>query len=96
VAAHLTSELPCQTFTIPVVAPLDGGGPISAGAHTLQLALPTAPGMQAVNVGVTVGGLVPSRVPAGEGPTVPVGLVAFGLLAAAGAALAVRRQVVAG
>jgi len=55
-----------------------------------------APGMQAVNVGVTVGGLVPSRVPAGEGPTVPAGLLAFGLLAAAGAALAVRRQVVAG
>jgi len=96
VAAHLTQNLPCQRFTIPVVAPLDGGGPISAGAHTLQLALPTAQGLQAVNVGVTVGGPVPTRVPAGEGPTVPVGLVAFGLLAAAGAAWAVRRQVVAG
>jgi len=96
VAAHLTQDLPCQRFAIPVVAPLDGGGPISAGAHTLQLALPTASGMQAVNVGVTVGGPVPARVPAGEGPMVPVGLLAFGLLAAAGAVVAVRRQVVAG
>jgi len=96
VAAHLTEDLPCQRFTIPVVAPLDGGGPVSAGAHTLQLALPTASGMQAVNVGVTVGGPVPSNVPAGEGPTVPLGLLAFGLLAAAGAVVAARRQVVAG
>jgi len=96
VAAHAVADLPCQTFTIPVVAPLDGGGPISAGAHTLQLALPTAAGMQAVNVGVTVGGLVPGSVPAGEGPTVPVGLLAFGLLAAAGAVVVARRQVVAG
>jgi len=69
---------------------------VSGGAHTLQLALPTASGMQAVNVGVTVGGPVPSRVPAGEAPAVPGGLVAFGLLAAAGAVVAVRRQVVAG
>jgi hypothetical protein len=96
VAAHRIEDLPCQTFTIPVVAPLDGGGPVSAGTHTLQLALPTASGMQAINVGVTVGGLVPSRVPAGEGPTVPAGLVGFVLLAAAGAVLAARRRVVTG
>jgi hypothetical protein len=64
--------------------------------RTLQLALPTASGMQAVNVGVTVGGLVPSRVPAGDGPSVPVGLLALGLLAAAGAVVAARRQVVTG
>jgi hypothetical protein len=96
VAAHLTAALPCQTFVIPVVAPLDGGGPISAGAHTLQLALPTASGMQAVNVGVTVGGLVPASVPAGEGPVAPAGLVAFGLLAAAGATVAARREIVTG
>jgi len=96
VAAHLTQDLPCQRFSIPVGAPLDGGGPISAGAHTLQLALPTAQGMQAVNVGVTLRGPLPGSVPAGEGPTVPVGLVAFGLLAAAGAAWAVRRQVMTG
>jgi hypothetical protein len=96
VAAHLTEDLPCQRFSVPVVAPLDGGGPVSAGAHTLQLALPTAQGMQAVNVGVTVGGPVPGSVPAGEGPTVPVGLVALGLLAAAGGLLAARRPVVTG
>jgi hypothetical protein len=95
VAAWRIEDLPCQQFTIPVVAPLDGGGPVSAGAHTLQLALPTVSGMQAVNVGVTVGGPVPASVPAGEGPVVPVGLLAFGLLAAAGAA-GVRRHAVAG
>jgi hypothetical protein len=96
VAAHLIGPGECQTFAIPVVAPLDGGGPVSAGAHTLQLALPTASGMQAVNVGVTVGGPVPTRVPAGEAPVVPAGLLAFGLLAAAGAVVAARRLVVAG
>jgi hypothetical protein len=94
VAAHRIEDLPCQTFAIPVASPLDGGGPVSAGQHTLQLALPTASGMQAVNVGVTVGGPVPASVPAGEGPAVPVGLLALGLLAAAGAGLAVRRQAV--
>jgi len=83
VAAHLTEDLPCQRFAIPVVAPLDGGGPVAAGAHTLQLALPTASGMQAVNVGVTVGGPVPARVPAGEGPAVPAGLLLAGIAAAA-------------
>ena len=95
VAAHLTEDLPCQRFSIPVVAPLDGGGPVSAGAHTLQLALPTASGMQAVNVGVTVGGPVPVSVPAGEGPA-PLGSVLIALLAAAGALLAGRRLVTAG
>jgi hypothetical protein len=83
VAAWRIEDLPCQTFAIPVASPLDGGGPISAGAHTLQLALPTASGMQAVNVGVTVGGPVPARVPAGEGPGVPAGLLLFGVAAAA-------------
>jgi Tol biopolymer transport system component len=83
VAAWRIEDLPCQTFAIPVASPLDGGGPVSAGAHTLQLALPTASGMQAVNVGVTVGGPVPARVPAGEGPGVPAGLLLFGVAAAA-------------
>jgi hypothetical protein len=94
VAAHRVTDDDCQRFLIPVIAPLDGGGPVSAGAHTLQLALPTASGMQAVNVGVTVGGPVPGSVPAGEGPAVPVRLVAFGLLAVAGAVVAVGRRVV--
>jgi hypothetical protein len=96
VAAHRVTDDDCQTFSIPVVAPLDGGGPVSAGAHTLQLALPTASGMQAVNVGVTVGGPVPASVRAGEAPALPTGLLVFGLLAAAGTGLAARRRVVAG
>jgi hypothetical protein len=100
VAAHLTEDSPCQRFSVPVVAPLDGGGPVSAGAHTLQLALPTASGMQAVNVGVTVGGPVPASVPAGEGPVaggrpgVPVGgMFALPLGLIAGGVLASRRRV---
>jgi hypothetical protein len=97
VAAHLIDGEDCQTFMIPLVAPLDGGGPVSTGAHTLQLALPTAQGMQAVNVGVTVGGRVPASVPAGEGVVpMPAWLLALALLSVAGVALAVRRQVVAG
>jgi len=96
VAAHLADDLPCQRFVIPVVSPLDGDGSVIAGAHTLQLALPTASGMQAVNVGVTVGGPVPGSVPAGEGSTVPGWLLALGVLAVAGAARAARRQVVTG
>jgi hypothetical protein len=62
----------------------------------MQLALPTAPVMQAINVGVTVGGPLPASVPVGEGRAVPGWLFAFGLLAAAGAgaALAVPRHVV--
>jgi hypothetical protein len=59
--------LPCQRFTIPVGAPLDGRGPVPAGLHTLQLQLPTADGVQAVNIGVTIGSLTPRTVPAGEG-----------------------------
>jgi hypothetical protein len=96
VGAHVVTEDDCQVFSIPLGAPLDGGGAMEAGSHTLQLALPTADGVQAINVGVTVGGQVPTSVPAGEGPAVPVGLVAFGLLAAAGAALAAKRLVVTG
>jgi hypothetical protein len=95
VAAHLIADLPCQRFSMPVVSPLDGGGPVSAGAHTLQLALPTSNGMQAVNVGVTVGGPVPASVPAGEG-SVPFGAVLFVLLGAAGVLVAGRRLVTAG
>jgi hypothetical protein len=88
VAAHAIDGLPCQTFVVPVGSPLDGGGPVTAGAHTLQLALPTASGMQAVNVGVTVGGPVPASVPAGEGPATPLGLLIAGAgLLVAGALL---------
>ncbi len=92
---HVTENLPCQTFTVSMVEPADGEGPVVGGAHTLQLAVPSAAGVQAVNVGVTVGGPVPTVVPSGEGPAVPSGLLVFGLLAAAGA-LAVRRQAAGG
>jgi hypothetical protein len=95
VAAHAVTDDECQTFTIPVGAPLDGGGPVSAGAHTLQLALPTSSGMQAVNVGVIVGGPLPASVPAGEGP-VPSGAVLLALLGAAVVVVAGRRLVTAG
>jgi len=71
VAAHRVTDDGCQTFAIPLSAPLDGGGMVTSGAHTLQLAIPTAAGMEAVDVGITVGGPVPTTVPAGEG-TAPV------------------------
>jgi hypothetical protein len=98
VAAWRIEDLPCQRFTIPVVAPLDGRGPIPPGAHTLQLALPTAGGMQAVNVGVTVGPLAPTSVQAGEGPAGEVAvawsrlLLLVGLLAGVGIGLPFRRR----
>ncbi len=85
--------LPCQQFSVSVVDPVDGGGPVSGGAHTLQLVMDTPGGVQALNVGVMVGGPVPTVVPSGEGPA-PVGLLALGLVAAAGGLLAARRPVV--
>ena len=67
VAAHRVDDLPCQRFVVPLGAPLDGGESIAAGAHTMQLAIPTTAGMEAVDIGITVGGPVPTTVPAGEG-----------------------------
>jgi hypothetical protein len=94
VAAWRVEDLPCQRFTIPVGAPLDGGGPIPAGLHTLQLVLPTTSGLQAVNVGVTFGGrIVPTSVRAGGGSD--GGLTALsstGLLIAALVAIPVLRR----
>jgi len=104
VAAHRTDAETCQTFAIPVGAPLDGSGPVAAGTHTLQLALPTSTGMQAVNVGITVRGAVPSGVPAGEGPvgrgsgdlrlwsSVLAGLLGLTLMATAGRGLRSSRR----
>lgn len=64
-----------------------------AGAHTLQFASPTASGLQAFNVSVTVGGPLPSRVPAGEasdplplGPPAAVVLVLGGVVRVSGRA----------
>ncbi len=94
----LVGDLPCQRFTIPVGTPLDGGDPLPAGVHTLQLQLPTVNGIQAVNVGVTVTGPLPVSIPAGEGwlpgdvdRSIPAGLAAllFGPVLAAGA---IRRR----
>jgi hypothetical protein len=97
IAAHLIADLPCQRFTIPVVSPLDGGGPVTAGAHTLQLVLPTASGVQAVNVGVTVGGPVPASVPAGQGSApMPLALLLAVLVTLRGAARMGRRALSAG
>jgi hypothetical protein len=95
VAAHLTDDAECQLFTVPLSSPLDGGGPVSAGAHTLQFTVGTSDGLEAVNVGLTVGGLVPTSVPAGEGPAmqlllIVLGLVTFGLVAP----VVLRRRVV--
>jgi hypothetical protein len=98
VAAHEVDGAACQTFAIPMADPLDGGGAVAAGAHTLQLALPTASGLQAVNVGVTVGGPVPVSVPAGEGPVGQVTrawgrlFLLLGLLGGVGAAMTSRRE----
>jgi hypothetical protein len=92
VAAWRIENLPCQRFAIPVGAPMDGAGPVVAGTHTLQLALPTASGMQAVNVGVTVGGVVPTSVPAGEGRGVPGGPLAVAVGFALVAGMVARRR----
>lgn len=94
VAAFRIEDLPCQRFRIPVGSPLDGGAAIEAGSHTLQLVLPTASGLQAVNVGVTVGGgLAPTAVRAGDGGTPGVVLRSLAPLAAVGLApLLLRRR----
>ena len=84
------------TLTVPLGAPLDGGEPIEAGAHTLQIRMFTDAGFEVLATGITVGGVVPAGVPAGEGP-VRLDGVLFALLGAAGlVGLAVRRTVVSG
>ncbi len=81
-------------FTVPLGAPLDGGEPIGSGAHTLQIRMYTDAGFEVLATGITVGGVVPTRVSAGGGP-VRLDGVLFALLGAAGLiGLAVRRTVV--
>jgi hypothetical protein len=94
VGAVRVGDQPSQRFVIPVGAPLDGRGPVPAGPHTLQLQLPTAAGMQAVHVGLTVGGPVPTGVPAGESPGVPAGPLAVAVGLALVAGMVVRRRAV--
>lgn len=66
-AAWEVLDTPCQRFLIPIGTPLDGGPSVMSGAHTLQLVLPTGSGRQAVNVGMSVSGPVPTSIPAGSG-----------------------------
>ena len=84
------------TFVVPTGAPLDGGAAVEEGEHTLQLLMYTADGFEVLSTGLTVGGVVPTRIPAGDGP-VRLDGVLFALLGAAGlAGFAVRRAVVSG
>ena len=83
-------------FTVPLATPLDGGEAVEDGEHTLELRMYTADGFEVIATGLTVGSIAPTSIPAGEGPAVPSSLIGFGLLAAAGAVLVVRRQAVAG
>ena len=95
IAAHRVTDDDCQTFTVPLATPLDGGGTVATGTHTLQVALSTAAGMEAFDVGITVGGPVPTTVPAGDGPAPtpwPLGLMLAAVLAC-GLAAATRRTV---
>ena len=86
----------CHLLAIPTGAPLDGGGAIEEGAHTLQLRMYTDSGFTVLSTGITIGSVSPTRIPAGEG-SVPRGGMLVLLLGAAGLGLAaVRRQVVTG
>lgn len=97
VAAGRVGDDGCVEIVIPLAAPLDGGGSVAAGEHTLQLVVPRASGGRvAVNVGVVVGGPVPTGIPAGGGPSsgdlpVPLGLFLAPLLAVMGVVLVGRR-----
>lgn len=94
-AARVPEDGGTVTFAVPTGAPLDGGGPIEDGKHTLVLRMYTTDGFEVVATGITIGQVVPTRIPAGEGP-VPSGAVVLALLAAAGAVVAGRRLVTAG
>jgi hypothetical protein len=94
-AARVPEDGGTVAFAIPTGAPLDGGGAIEDGAHTLELRMYTEDGFEVVATGITIGQVVPTRIPAGEGP-VPSGAVLLALLAAAGVVVAGRRLVTAG
>jgi hypothetical protein len=86
----------CHQLAVPTGSPLDGGGAIEEGAHTLQLRMYTDSGFTVLSTGITIGSVSPTRIPAGEG-SVPRGGMLVLLLGAAGLGLAaVRRQVVTG
>lgn len=88
----------CPLLRIPTGTPLDGGGAIEAGVHTLQLRMFSDDGFEVLAIPITVGGPVPSGVPSGDGPAVPSGLLAavLGLAGLAGLAGLRRRGAAAG
>jgi hypothetical protein len=92
IGEHRVEDLPCQQFVLSLAAPHDGAGLVTVGAHTLQLTLPTTDGMQAVNVGVTVGGPVPTGIAAGEGLPSPWSAVLLASTIALAGAVATRRR----
>jgi hypothetical protein len=90
----------CHVLAIPTGAPLDGGGAIEEGAHTLQLRMYTDSGFAVLSTGITVGSVSPSRIPAGEGSAPlsgPLGAALILLVGAGGLGLvAARREAVRG
>jgi hypothetical protein len=71
----------CPLLRIPVGTPLDGGGAITPGVHTLQIRMHTEDGFQVLSTGITIGAPTPNRVPTGGGPKPSVILLAMtGLL----------------
>jgi len=60
----------CHQLAVPTGAPLDGGGPIEEGAHTLQLRMYTDAEFLVLSTGITVSSSppVPLQVPTGGGP----------------------------
>jgi hypothetical protein len=85
----------CLDLDVSMAEPADGEGPIVEGPHTLQLHMTTDEGFAVLSTGITVGGVAPVSVPAGEGsPAVPLMMLAMSLLG--GAALLTRRMVAAG
>ena len=95
VAAAVADADGCIDVMIPLSAPLDGGPSFEAGEHTLQVVLPMDDGLGrlAVNVGVTMGGLAPGSLPAGEGTASGAGTAAATLaVTLGGLVLALRRR----
>ena len=78
----------CPLLRIPFGAPLDGAGAIESGVHTLQLRMYTDNGFEVLAVPITVGDVVPTSVPAGEGPGGPVSVLLLAGLAGFAAASA--------
>jgi hypothetical protein len=70
------------TFAVPTGAPLDGGGSIEEGEHTLQLRMYTDSGFAVLSTGITIGALVPAGVPTGGGPRPLPDMLVGGLLVA--------------